>query len=271
MNIAISQNQIAFLQLTNKNKVENSDKVIFDEVKEVKKQSTSSNTFSAVGEYAKEIFLLSKVADKIMDNVEVLSQSQATELATIGNKLISKSFGIINNAKTAAFSYAAEINAILADPSLSDSEKNKRIEKIKEKIKNIFYEASLKIEQLRLFSSTLKSYIPVFNKLHSDNIDAGFAFLVLSEMVENINTNPSDLTKCEDSGDIRDVVEKNENNLFDVNNEGLVVKNLKEVKEQIKILNEEIESNIMPEEEKEGLRLKLIIYESLENILKNYV
>ena len=99
----------------------------------------------------------------------------------------------------------------------------------------------MKSEKLIMFTSSLKSYALILNKLKLNNVDIDCIIQILAEMANNINTTPTNLSNCESANDMNDEIKKNKKSFFDVNNEGVGIENLKAVEEKIQFLNQKID------------------------------
>ncbi|MBR5303687.1 MAG: hypothetical protein IKU37_02545 [Candidatus Gastranaerophilales bacterium] len=268
MDIQTISGKFSFAKKTNKAEVKKININLINTDKQTSVSRSASEILSATKNYESYYFALSKNADKTLSNVEVLSQSNIGELASVGNAVVSKAFKIIANVRSQVGIYNAEIANILANQSLSDSEKNKKIKLLKEKIQKIFKEAVLKSEKLIMFTSSLKSYALILNKLKLNNVDIDCIIQILAEMANNINTTPTNLSNCESANDMNDEIKKNKKSFFDVNNEGVGIENLKAVEEKIQFLNQKIDDPKISPKEKNTLEQELILYNSIKNMLE---
>lgn len=213
---------------------------------------------------------LTSLSLKMSRNAEMLSSLQAGELTTLAYDAVAKSYSIIGNLKAVIGSYSLQMTSILSNPFLSEEERQSKIAKIEKKIKKLFEEGKYKMFKLYLLTETIKSLASVFLNLKSSNGTGKEITNMLSMMIENVNTRPTDLTNIDSESKMTNEINENKKFFFGENQGKLINGNLKDISEKQKEIEEKLMKPDLKDEEKEKLKQELILYNAMEKLMKDY-
>ena len=139
INIKVNQSK----ETSTVNKTQDSNLLELNQVTEFE-----STTDKLTSKYITELAPAMDLADKMINNTDILSKLSANELTSVALSASSKANAIISSLKSTISGYISEIAMIMNNPYLSDSEKESRIKKIEDKIKASAYEATAKVTEL---------------------------------------------------------------------------------------------------------------------------
>lgn len=229
-------------------------------------ENTSSTTKDVSDNYTFEMASMVSFATKMSDNVDILSKLNANGLTSIALNSSSKAYSVINSVKSAIGSYASQISMISNNPFLSEDEKKSKIRLLEAKIKACADEGNNKVSTLYNISEIIVSLASTYTALQDMGVDTNEMTSMFSQMISNVNTQPSDFSAAANKNDLSDIVKNNEQKLFGQNSKQMFSgfidktdKNIKENEEKLK------NKDLTPEEEKR-LKLELIIYKSEKNL-----
>lgn len=209
------------------------------------------------------------LADKMINNNDILSKLNANELTSVALSASSKANSIIGSLKSAIGSYASEIADIMNNPFLSDSEKKSKIKLIEDKIKALAQEATSKIMNLYLISEMMVSLSSTVAGLKNSGFDISEFTSVLKQSLTTVNTKPSDLSEASDKSEMYDIIDKNEKMFFDSNATEAMKSQAEKADKKLKENESLLKRDDLTKEERKRIQSENVIYKTEKKLFES--
>ena len=209
------------------------------------------------------------LADKMINNTDILSKLNANELTSVALSASSKANAIISALKSAISSYAAEIANIMNNPFLSDSEKKSKIKLIEDKIKATAQEATSKIMNLYLISEMMVSLSSTVAALKGTGFNVSEFTSLLKQALSTVNTQPSDLSEVSNSTEIYDTIDKNEKNFFNGNAKEAMIAQADKADKKLKENETLLKRDDLSKEERKRIQSENVLYKTEKKLLES--
>lgn len=243
---------------------QNSDTLFSQNLTE--KFETTRKTESITNSFDIEIDSLISVSIDISEDAQLLSCSGASSLSGIAFGASSKCFSLVNSIRSTLATYSSKIAAILSSNYLSESEKEAKIKEITIKIKAIIEEGKAKANELHNITLMLKSMTSAFIALEKAGKSTTPFLMSLKEMINNFNTNPTDLSDLSTQNDIYNKIRDNKNIRFGKNTSVELNENINDTDKEIKDIEQKLKKKDLTKEEKSLLEKELLIHKSLKRV-----
>ena len=217
-------------------------------------------------DYTLEMAPLADIAQKMTDNVNIASKLNANELTTVIINAASKVHSIIGSVKSTIAGYASQISMLLNNPFLSDDDINRQIKLLEDKIKATVEEAQFKIMTLYSVSEILMALISTFSALGNTGFNTEEITTSLTQVINGINTKPSDFTGAEDKQDLYNIIDENQDNLFSPAAQSKIDETTTKLDDKIKDCETKLKSKQLNKDEEKQLKLELLIYKAEKRI-----
>ena len=209
------------------------------------------------------------LADKMINNNDILSKLNANELTSVALSASSKANSIIGSLKSAIGSYASEIADIMNNPFLSDSEKKSKIKLIEDKIKALAQEATSKIMNLYLISEMMVSLSSTVAGLKNSGFDISEFTSVLKQALTTVNTKPSDLSEASDKSEMYDIIDKNEKMFFDSNATEAMKSQAEKADKKLKENESLLKRDDLTKDERKRIQSENVIYKTEKKLFES--
>ena len=209
------------------------------------------------------------LADKMINNTDILSKLNANELTSVALSASSKANAIISSLKSAISGYASEIANIMNNPFLSDSEKKSKIKFIEDKIKATAQEATSKIMNLYLISEMMVSFSSTVAALKGTGFNISKFTSILKQALTSVNTQPSDLSEVSNSTEIYEIIDKNEKNFFDGNAKEAMIEQADKADKKLKENEVLLKREDLSKEERKRIQSENVLYKTEKKLFES--
>lgn len=227
-----------------------------------------STTDKLTSKYITELAPAMDLADKMINNTDILSKLSANELTSVALSASSKANAIISSLKSTISGYISEIAMIMNNPYLSDSEKESRIKKIEDKIKASAYEATAKVTELFLISETMVSLSSTVAALKGTGFNVSEFTNMLKQMLSMVNTKPSDLSDAQNKTEMYDIIDKNGKTLFGANAAATMQTQADKADKDIKENETKLKRDDLTREERKRIQSELVLLRAKKNLFE---
>lgn len=241
-------------------------------------KSESANKFIEYSqkklEYSSKMFEdMSKIYDTalyITQNTKSLKEMGCIALQNISAKAENSLKNICKAVTSTLSGYTKEIGAILKDNSLSEKEKESKIEIVLAKKDAVTKEAEAKADALLKISDVLVKLAPVFLTLKDAGVNTDEIAEPLIQMVSSIKPEPTSLDNAKNIKDVKKLSKENATNIFGKNSKDLIKNNAKNIDEKIENANKKLNDKSISNEEKETIKIELVAYKELKSFLSKF-
>ena len=239
---------------------------LFNNQQSVEIDSTKSQL---VAKHMTEMATAMDLADKMINNNDILSKLNANDLTSVALSASSKANSIISSLKSAIGSYASEIADIMNNPFLSDSEKKSKIKHIEDKIKAAALEATSKIMNLYLISEMMVSLSSTVAALKGSGFDVSKFTSILKQALSSDNTQPSDFSEASNKSEMYDIIDKNEKMFFGSNAREAMQKQGHEADKKLKENERLLKRDDLTKEERKRIQSENVLYKAEKKLFES--
>lgn len=219
--------------------------------------------------YMTEMATAMDLADKMINNTDILSKLNANELTSVALSASSKANSIISSLKSAINGYASEIADIMNNPFLSDSEKKSKIKLIEDKIQAAAMEANTKIMDLYLISETMVSLSSTVAALKGTGFDVSAFTSVLKQALATVNTKPSDFSEATNKSELFDIADNNEKMFFGNNALQTMKTQADKADKKLKENEELLKRDDLTKEERKRIQSEIVLYKTEKKLFES--
>lgn len=197
---------------------------------------------------------------KIAENKKILKDIGCTPLTGVAESGFGKAKSISENLKNTLKGFYTELNSILQDEKLSETEKKEKIKLLEAKQEAVIKEANTKILALLKITDTLLRIAPTIIQLKEQGLDTKEMTDSLTELVNKVDSQPTKFNNSKDIDEVKELGNDKIKNLFGNNTEKMFKEEIDKYKAKENELKTKLNNKEISNEERKKLETELKAY-----------
>lgn len=193
-----------------------------------------------------------------------LKEIGCTALKNVAATASGKGKGISRGLESAILGYEKEINSIIKDKSLSDSEKASKIKLVNAKKAASIKEAEAKMNAMLSIADTLTRIAPMFLKLKELGVNTEEFTRPIIELIQGINTASPSFKNAKSPQEVTQQSKLNMQNLFGKDSKKAFEKNISEFDKKERAAQEKLKDKSTSPKDKEAAQTEIKVLKEMK-------